>query len=92
MADGSEYVDPLELAQDTEAAFAGLDIKDWSIDYENAQVLVDQQTGERIIVFRLVLVGTSDETRTTNPFYATEHDGRWRLTGIAGRDVKEDVY
>lgn len=92
LGDGSKHLDSRELEQDTEEAFGGLAIKDWSIDYENVQVLIDQETEERIVVFRLVLVGPEDETHATNPFYATERDGRWRLTGIRGRDLVEDVY
>lgn len=92
MGDGSEHLDDAELAADVSEAFSGFGTKDWAIDYENAQVLVDQETGERVLVFRIVLTGSDDSTRATNPFYAVELGGKWRLTGIRGRDVIEDVY
>ncbi|MBN2840286.1 MAG: hypothetical protein JXP37_04940 [Coriobacteriia bacterium] len=92
MGDDSDHLDRDELAADVSEAFSDFDIKDWTIDYQNAQVLIDQQTKERILVFRIVLRGADDSTRATNPFYAVDVDGTWRLTGIGGREVVEDVY
>lgn len=81
-----------ELIAGVSEAFTGFDIKDWAIDTKNAQVLMDQESGERILVFRIVHTGLDDTTRVTNPFYAVEADSAWRLTGIGGGDVIEDVY
>lgn len=92
MGASSEHLDEAELTADVSEAFTSFDIKDWAIDMENAQVLVDQESEERILVFRIVLTGPDDTTRVTNPFYAVEADSTWRLTGIGGRDVIEDVY
>lgn len=92
MGENSDHLDETELTADVSQAFSDFDIKDWAIDHNNAQVLIDQESGERILVFRIVLTGTDDATRVTNPFYALEVDGTWRLTGILGRDVVEDVY
>lgn len=92
MGDGSEHLNRSELADDVSEAFSDFTVKDWGIDYENAQVLIDQESGERILVFRIVLTGTDDTKRATNPFYAVDAEGKWRLTGIGGRDVVEDVY
>lgn len=92
MGESSEHLDEAELSADVSEAFSGFDIKDWTIDHRNAQVLVDQESGERILVFRIVLTGADGTTRVTNPLYALEVDGTWRLTGIGGRDVVEDVY
>lgn len=92
MGDDSDHLDREELSADVTEAFSDFDIKDWTIDYENAQVLVDQKAKERILVFRIVLKADDDSTRATNPFYAVDSDGTWRLTGIGGREVVEDVY
>lgn len=92
MGDGSKSLASDELSADLEEAFAGLEVKDWAIDYENMQVLEDRKTKERIVVFRLVLTGPDGAQRVTSPFYGVAKDGTWRLTGILGRDVKEDVY
>lgn len=92
MADDSDHLDRDELTADVTEAFSDFDIKDWTIDYGNAQVLVGQKTEERILVFRIVLKATDDSTRVTNPLYAVDVDGTWRLTGIGGREVVEDVY
>lgn len=92
MGASSEHLDEAELTADVSEAFTGFDIKDWAIDMENAQVLVDQESEEHILVFRIGLTGPDDTTRVTNPFYAVEVDSAWRLTGIRGRDVIEDLY
>lgn len=92
MGETSDHLDRNELEADVSEAFSDFDIKDWMIEYQNAQVLVDQQTDERILVFRIVLTGADDSTRVTNPFYAVDAEGTWRLTGIGGREVVEDVY
>jgi len=92
LGDGSASLDAGELASDVEAAFGGTPIKDWAVDINNVQVLKDTKSQERIIVFRLVLTGTDGSERATNPFYAVQQRGAWRLTGIRGRDVQEILY
>jgi len=90
LAQGDGHADPQALRSQFQRAFVGTRPVDYTLKEDAVQVLVDTQTTERIVVVRLGL-STEGGNRDSGPLYMIKRDGQWKLTGLSGRQVKEQT-
>jgi len=90
LAKGDSHADPQELRNQFQRVFGGTRPIDYALKEDTVQVLVDTQTNERIVVVRLGISAESSNL-DSGPLYMIERDGQWRLTGLSGRQLKEQT-
>lgn len=82
-----EHTDLAGLRRQMRSAFGTMPV-DYTMDEARVQVLVDQETDERICVIRLDLTGQDGTASDSGPIYLIKADDEWRLTGLKDRTVK----